>query len=160
MRVLVATTELQGLTPGDYAHTVNGELVTATVTQCSSADCGCDRGFAGLASHRATTTAMVVEHPHITTSDLRDAIFDYLVAGGWLDLLRNANEQPRGEGDLEDDPDGFDPLDSLDDADLTIEELIDEHLDLMAFICNRFEPGTVISRSGTLVWSREWPAAA
>ena len=84
MRVLVATSELQGQTPGDYAHTVTGELVTATVTQCDCPDCGCDRGFAGLASHRATTTAMVVEHPHVTTSDLRDVIFDYLVAGGWL----------------------------------------------------------------------------
>jgi hypothetical protein len=154
MRVLVATTELQGLTPGDFAHTVNGELVTTTVTQCDCPDCGCDRGFAGLASRRATTTAMVIEHPHITTSDLRDAIFDYLVAGGWLELLRESNEQARRDAD---DRDG---LDSFDDTDLMIEELIDEHLDLIGFICNRFEPGTVISRTGTLVWSREWPTAA
>ena len=154
MRVLVATNELQGTTPGDYAHTVAGELVTASVTQCDCPDCGCDRGFAGLASHRATTTAMVVEHPHITTSDLRDAICDYLVAGGWLDLLRDA--APAQPDDLDDDADGYD-IDGFDDPDVTIEELIDEHLDVIAFICNRFEPGTVISRSGTLVWSREWP---
>jgi len=155
MRVLVATTELQGRTPGDYAHTVAGELVTATVAQCDCPDCGCDRGFAGLASHRATTTAMVVEHPHVTTSDLRDMIFDHLVAGGWLDLLSEAAMPPDdGADDADDEPDLFD------DPDLTIEELIDEHLDVIAFVCNRFEPGTVVSRSGDLVWSREWPAAA
>lgn len=157
MRVLVATTELQGLTPGDYAHTVTGELVTATVTQCDCQDCGCDRGFAGLASHRATTTAMVIEHPHITTSDLRDAIFDHLVAGGWLDLLRAANERQPDDRDHTDGPDDFE---DFDDAELTLDELVDEHLDVMAYICNRFDPGTVISRSGTLVWSREWPNAA
>ena len=148
MRVLVATTELQGHTPGDYAHAVAGELVTATVTQCDCPDCGCDRGFAGLSSHRATTTAMVVENPHITTTDLRDVVYDYLVSGGWLDLLREAAEA------------AFDDDDSIDDADAALHELVDEHLDLIAFICNRFEPGTVISRSGTLVWSREWPTAA
>ncbi len=157
MRILVATTELQGTTPGDYAHTVTGELVTASVTQCDCPDCGCDRGFAGLESHRATTTAMVVEHPDITTSDLRDAIGDYLVAGGWLDLLRDAALAQQDDPD--DDADGYD-IDGFDDPDVTIEELIDEHLDVIAYICNRFEPGTVISRSGTLVWSREWPTAA
>jgi hypothetical protein len=160
MRVLVATTELQGRTPGDYAHAVAGELVTATVTQCDCPDCGCDRGFVGLASQRATTTAMVVEHPHVTTSDLRDVIYDHLVAGGWLDLLREAAEA------LDDDPDDDDDVldsslhDLVDDPDTALQELVDEHLDLIAFICNRFGPGTVISRSGTLVWSREWPTAA
>ncbi|MET0908597.1 MAG: hypothetical protein ABWZ99_03940 [Ilumatobacteraceae bacterium] len=156
MRVLVATTELQGLTPGDYAHTVAGELVTATVTQCDCPDCGCDRGFAGLASHRATTTAMVVEHPHVTTSDLRDMIFDHLVAGGWLDLLRDAAEHhlDGDEGDGDDEPDLFD------DPERAIEELVDEHLDVIAFVCNRFAPGTIVSRSGNLVWSREWTSAA
>jgi len=154
MRVLIATTELQGRTPGDYAHAVAGELVTATVTQCDCPDCGCDRGFVGLASQRATTTAMVVERPHVTTSDLREVIYDHVVTGGWLDLLRDAADAQY------DDPDGDDELDGVDDPDTTLHELVDEHLDLIAFICNRFEPGTVISRSGTLVWSREWPTAA
>ena len=157
MRVLVATNELQGQTPGDYAHTPAGELVTATVTQCDCPDCGCDRGFAGLSSHRATTTAMVVENPHITTTDLRDVVYEYLVCGGWLDLLRDAAEAKYGDSDDDDDDD---VLCGLDDPDAALDELVDEHLDLIAFICNRFEPGTVISRSGTLVWSREWPAAA
>jgi hypothetical protein len=154
MRVLVATTELQGTTPGDYAHTVTGELVTATVTQCDCPDCGCDRGFAGLVSHRATTTAVVVEHPHLTTSELRDSIEHYLFEGGWYDLFREAAE-------LQLDDDDDDPLhDDLRDPDAAMRELVDEHLDLIAFICNRFEPGTVLSRSGTIVWSREWPSAA
>ena len=59
-----------------------------------------------------------------------------------------------------DDPDDADIVGGLDDPDAALHELVDEHLDLIAFICNRFEPGTVISRSGTLVWSREWPTAA
>jgi len=153
MRVLVATTELQGRTPGDYAHTVNGELVTATVTQCDRPECGCDRGFAGLASHRATPTALVVELPHPTISELRDSIEDYLFEGGWYDLFREAAELQ-----LDVDDDSFD--DEFHDPDTAMRELVDEHLDLIAFICNRFEPGTVLSRSGTLVWSREWPSAA
>ena len=82
--------------------------------------------------------------PHVTTSDLRDAICDYLVAGGWLDLLRDA---AGALDDPDDDADGRRRRRLFDDPDLTIEELIDEHLDVIAFICNRFEPGTVISRS-------------
>jgi hypothetical protein len=157
MRVLIATTEVQGYAPGDSAHAVAGELVTATVTQCDCPDCGCNRGFVGLASRRATTTAMVVEHPHVTTSDLRDVIYDHLVAGGWLDLLRDAAEARYDDAD--------DVLDTtlyeiVDDPNTMLHELVDEHLDLITFICNRFEPGTVICRSGTLVWSREWPNAA
>ena len=42
---------------------------------------------------------MVVEHPHVTTSDLRDMIFDHLVAGGWLDLLGEAAMPPAGGDD-------------------------------------------------------------
>ena len=51
MKVLVATKESQGELPGDYSWTVEGELVTAVVCECSSPKkCGCGRGFPGLAS--------------------------------------------------------------------------------------------------------------
>ena len=66
MLVLVATNETQGQSSDDYSYTVAGELVTAVVTECESKDCGCGRGFPGLASAFATTTAQVVDLPHLT----------------------------------------------------------------------------------------------
>ena len=70
MLVLIATNELQGTAPDDYAWTVEGELVTPVATECASADrCGCARGFPGLESARATTTAMVdaIIDEHVST---------------------------------------------------------------------------------------------
>ena len=83
MRVLVATNQLQGSTPGDYAHTVEGELVLVEVAECDSPeDCGCGRGWPGMASRKATTTAMVVELAHLSEADLRQAITDWLETSG------------------------------------------------------------------------------
>ena len=45
-------------------------------------DCGCGRGFAGAASHRATTTATVVESA-LTRVDVVLAFQTSLVDGGW-----------------------------------------------------------------------------
>ena len=85
MKVLVATHELQDAEVGDYCWTVDGELVTALALECASPDtCGCGRGFGGLASCRATTTAMVVEHPAIDRVGLAAAIRDSLDRQGWL----------------------------------------------------------------------------
>jgi len=50
MLVLVATNETQGRSPHDFAYTVEGELVSAVATECRNHDCGCNRGFPGLAS--------------------------------------------------------------------------------------------------------------
>ena len=75
MLVLIATGELQGTQPDDYSFTVEGELVTPVAAECASGErCGCDRGFPGLASGFATTTAMVAERPGVTEDDLRDAV--------------------------------------------------------------------------------------
>ena len=72
MLVLIATNELQGTSPDDYSFTVEGELVTPLAAECASGEqCGCDRGFPGLASGFATTTAMVAERPGVTKDDLR-----------------------------------------------------------------------------------------
>ena len=85
MRVLVATHEGQGDEQGDYAFTVDGELVTPIAAECCDGDrCGCSRGFPGLASSRATTTAVVVDRPDITYADLWHALTDSLDRGGWL----------------------------------------------------------------------------
>jgi hypothetical protein len=93
MKVLVATKEQQGDRDGDYCWTVEGELVAVGSLECDDADrCGCSRGFPGLASSRATTTAKVVDRPHISADDLREAVRDWLERDGWCDLLDDDGE--------------------------------------------------------------------
>lgn len=135
MKVLVATNELQGTLAGDYAWTVEGELVTIEFSACSTPDsCGCGRGFVGVASSRATTTAMVVDLPHITATELREVIEDWLERSGWTDLLEN-------------------------DAD-AIREVVDEHIENVELVCGNYAPGTVVERDGELVRPRGFAAAA
>lgn len=88
MKVLVATVETQGERPGDYHHAIDGELVwvqepCATDLRRMPNACGCGRGFAGLASHRATTTARVAELPELTRDDYVTAIRTSIGDGGW-----------------------------------------------------------------------------
>jgi hypothetical protein len=119
MLVLIATNELQGTAPGDYAWTVEGELVTPVATECAEGErCGCNRGFPGLASGMATTTAMVVERPGVTEADLRDAVRDWLERGGWIELLEQTGISDHDE------------IDSIVDA------VIDEHLDMILEVCD------------------------
>ena len=133
MLVLVATNELQGTSDGDYACTVEGELVTPVVAECASPDrCGCNVGFPGLASSRAVTTAMVVDLPHITEAQLREVVEDALERDGWFDLV---GEAPR-------------------------HELVDEHLECIASVCASFGVGTVVGRLGSLVFRRSIDEAA
>jgi hypothetical protein len=133
MRVLVATNETQGSQPGDYAWTVEGELVTAVAVECCTPrTCGCGRGFPGLASSRATTTAMVVDRPDLDAEQVRGAIEDSLERGGWLD--------------------------ALDDEE--IDELVEEHLICIGAVWSSFAVGTVVSRWGANVYSRPAVAAA
>lgn len=133
MKVLVATKESQGEAPGDYAWTVDGELVTPVGGECSSpSTCGCGRGFAGLASSRATTTAMVVELSELTRDQLWDAVSDSLERGGWADHL---------------DDDEFD-------------DLVHEHLSCIEIVCDSFTEGTVVRRWGSKVYDLTPPRAA
>jgi hypothetical protein len=66
MKILVATALTQGNASNDYHYCVEGELVWIQ-EPCDrdrknpDGPCGCGRGFAGAASHKATTTAAVVE---------------------------------------------------------------------------------------------------
>jgi len=49
-------------------------------------------GFAGLASHRATTTALVTDLPEMTKRQHRGALLDSLVAGGWIPAGEEGSE--------------------------------------------------------------------
>jgi hypothetical protein len=126
MKVLVATTEGQGDHVGDYCWCVDGELVTPLTLECRDERCGCSRGFPGLASDRATTTAMVVEREQFDEATLAQAVRDALTRGGWLRLLGPV------EGN----------------------ELVNDHLDAISEVCRAFGVGTVLGRSGDLVWDR------
>ncbi|MGB8503396.1 DUF7715 family protein [Mycobacterium sp.] len=87
MTILVATGHTQRWRRDDYHWCVEGELVW--IQQPCARDridpdgpCGCGRGFAGAASHRATSTAMVVES-ELSREDLVLAFKTSLVDGGW-----------------------------------------------------------------------------
>ena len=141
MLVLVATNEGQGEVPTDYTWTVEGELVTPVVAECCSPEtCGCATGFPGLASSRATTTAMVADLPHISEADLRDVIEGALERDGWFDLLEESAEDDTNQ--------------------MLASELVDEHLECIAAVCARFPIGTVLGRTGDLVFSRTVGLAA
>ncbi len=87
MKILVATGHTQGTNPNDYHHCVERELVWIQ-EPCDrdrrdpQGPCGCGRGFAGAASHRATTTAMVVQSD-MTRDDVVLAFETSLSDGGW-----------------------------------------------------------------------------
>jgi hypothetical protein len=155
MLVLIATNDLQGTVEGDYAWTVEGELVTPVATECASGErCGCNRGFPGLASGYATTTAMVVDRPGVTEADLRDAVYDWLDRGGWIDLLEQTAVDRSIAAGHDGCPDAYDDIDAMVDA------VIDEHIDMITEVCSSFPEGTVIVRRGPLVAARSHPFAA
>jgi hypothetical protein len=78
MKVLVATTETQSARDDDFCWTVAGELVVVPLVTCASPTCGCDRAFAGLASSKATTTAMVADRGGIDPAGYATALGDGL----------------------------------------------------------------------------------
>jgi len=153
MLVLIATNELQGAAADDYAWTVEGELVTPVVSECASGDrCGCRRGFPGLASSRATTTAMVVDRPGVSDLDLRDAVYDWLDRDGWIDLFQ-ADIATERRLDVDD-------LEVVDEVAHLVDDLIDEHVDTIHAVCRSFPEGTVVTRRGHLITARSLPSAA
>lgn len=84
MLVLEASTYLQGQRPEDYAYAYDEELVYLPFQECDDASCGCMRGFAGMDSHRATTTAIVADRPEMTIESLCEQLAVSLFDGGWL----------------------------------------------------------------------------
>lgn len=92
MKVLVATKEKQGDRHDDYSWAVDGELVYVPVDVCDCPGCGCSRGFAGMASSRATTTALVVERMDLGLPDMSNALADSLERQGWLTGERSSDD--------------------------------------------------------------------
>jgi len=131
MKVLVATHITQGDGSGDYCWTVDGELVSPLGVVCSNTACGCVRGFSGLASSRATTTAMVVDLAHINEPELERAVTDSLERGGWLA--------------------GMTPLDR--------QAMIEDTVGAIMEVANGYGIGTIVCRDGDLVYARESLAA-
>lgn len=87
MKVLVATARTQGARDNDYNWCVEGELVRiGEVCALDRAEpdggCGCGRGFGGLNSHRATTTARVADTP-LAREEYVEAIRSSLQQQGW-----------------------------------------------------------------------------
>jgi len=78
VKVLVATTEAQGNRGDDYAWAIDGELAYVPVLSCDGDTCGCRRGFVGMASGQAITTALVVDRPDISRTQLATALADSL----------------------------------------------------------------------------------
>jgi len=133
MLVVVATRESQGSEQGDYCSAVEGELVTPiTVECCVPESCGCGRGFPGLVSAGATTTAMVVDRIGIGPSLLRQSVADSLVRGGWHI--------------------GFDGDE--------FERLVTDHVETINGICTAFGEGAIVRRNGPAFWADTRRSAA
>ncbi len=124
MRTLVATHRTNGTADGDYDFCIEGEVVYMQPPCASDArdpdgPCGCGRGFSGMNSHRATTTALVVESP-LSEDDVRVALRASLEAGGWID------------------PDVH--------TDAEVEPILDEVLGEVKTVAEHFAPGSVVRR--------------
>jgi hypothetical protein len=88
MKILSATSLTQGQRDSDFHWCIEGELVhfglvCAADRNDPDGGCGCGRSFAGLNSHRATTTAMVREVEGFTRDDYVEAIRSSLSQQGW-----------------------------------------------------------------------------
>ena len=88
MKVLVATSDTQGLRPDDFAFCIDGELITVGVIcendkgDPAAGVCGCGRSFSGLNSRRATTTA-TVKDLELSQQEYAEALRSSLVQEGW-----------------------------------------------------------------------------
>lgn len=89
MRLLTATARAQGHRDNDFNWCIEGELVMPPPVVCAAdrddpdGGCGCGRAFAGLSSHKATTTAIVRNLPELTRDDLVEAVRSSLDQQGW-----------------------------------------------------------------------------
>ena len=132
MKLLVATHQTQGDQEGDYCWALDGELVTPLVVECSSPEeCGCARGFPGLASSRPTTTALVVDLALIGFDELEQAFTDSLLREHWVT------------------PDRLGQFDAV----------VNAHLSQIVEIASRYPVGTVVRRSGRSVFAADRRAA-
>ena len=124
MRVLTATARTQGIRPDDYCFTIEGELVRLPFLECACPDCGCTRGFAGMTSHRATTTALVVDRPELHVEVYRSLLRDEIL----------------GAGCPADDPD--------------LDRSIADEVDHLRRLADAFAVGSVLERRLGITWVR------
>jgi hypothetical protein len=87
MKVLVATSDTQGQRGNDFSYCIEGELVTVGLVCAADEEdpdggCGCGRAFAGLNSHKATTTAKVKD-VELSEEDYVEALRSSLAQQGW-----------------------------------------------------------------------------
>jgi hypothetical protein len=131
MKVLTATTLTNGERHNDFDWCTPGELVMfGFICDRDQRDpdngCGCGRAFAGLHSHRATTTALIEERD-FNESDLALAMRTSLTDGGWID-----------ESTPEDDA----------------QEMVDEAVDMVRQTAEWFPAGTIVGTRLGLVFER------
>lgn len=131
MKVLVATHITQGDDIGDYCATVEGELVTPAIPPCADRLCGCARGFTGLGSAHGTTTAIVAHLAHIDEHLLSNTVLDFLRRTGRFDGLSTSDQYA----------------------------LIMEHTYAIMDAAESHSIGTVVCRTGSVVFARESLAA-
>lgn len=133
MKVLTATSKTQGQRENDFCFTVEGELVIEPVMECSlgSVDdhCGCRRAMAGLASHRPTTTIMVISRADLDPDTYLELIRDGIQAQGYL------------PGGLDKQPD--------------VQEWLAQVAGDLLQIASLFRVGTVLERRGVEFTARE-----
>lgn len=129
MRVLVATEETQGRRANDFCHVSEGELVMDGGSECSregiDGRCGCRRSFIGMACHKATTTAKVIE-----------VVFDE----AWLEaMVQHSLEDSGWLGIVGEDEDA---------------ELVQGTVGSILHVAAAFDVGTVVERRGTKIQER------
>lgn len=121
MKVLTATTLTNGERDNDFNWCTPGELVMFGVIcgrdlRDPDNGCGCGRAFAGMHSHRATTTAMI-EDRSISTGNLEVAVRASLEDGGYIDAAHPHEDD---------------------------QAMIDEAIDLIRRVTEAFPVGTVV----------------
>jgi len=99
MKVLVATKETQGRRKNDFSWTDEGEFVGFSF-ECDGervdGRCGCRRAFSGLHSHKATTTARVVEK-EMTVEQYLGIYHKSLISAGWIEEGNPLPLESKGE---------------------------------------------------------------
>ena len=104
MKVLVATGRTQGARDNDYHHAIEGELVRIDPPCRKDRDdpdgrCGCGRGFAGMNSQRATTTARVADVP-LTRPEYAEALRSSLDQAGLEPCSCRSTDEADGLAEL------------------------------------------------------------
>jgi lysyl-tRNA synthetase class II len=103
MKVFVATNKTQGKRATDFFRAIEGELVMRPLIICDKqidGPCGCKRAYAGMDSHKGTTTIEVVERD-MDVDEYGRRFFDcYQKAGLTSVLLEEAKLEAARLADL------------------------------------------------------------